>query len=1042
MDLSRRMLLRRSGQAAAGLGAVWFLDGLGGPVALAASPEVPGAREITVREATNASASVSPDGASVVFDLLNMLWIVPVAGGAASRLTEVVQEATEPDFSPDGRRIVFQSYQDGNFHLFLIGADGTGLTRLTEGAADHREPRFSPDGTRIAFAAESGGRYGIHVLTLETGEIVPWTRGEQEEAQPVWTPDGSAIAFTSSDDDTPQTIELVDAQGARRTLVTVDDGNVIAPTWSPDGKLGYVHRTATGTSLVVDGAVVSAEGEDVFPFSARWLSATEVLYTADGRIRRRVLGGQVRDIDLTAQVTVQPVSPRRSARDFESAGERPVKGIVRPVLSPDAQQVAFHALGDIWVLGQGGRPEAVVSDGNFNTDPAWSPDGRTLVFASDRHGTLNLWLHELDTGQERRLTDLAGDESAPAFSPDGTTVAFLSGNAVHTVDVRSGELRKVTGALNAPGRPNFSADGARIALAGFAPTTARYREGANLVLTVELATGEMHYTPAVPGKSLANRIDAGPVHAPDGRRMAFVVDGVLWVSTVDDLGRPNPDARRITEETADAPSWSGDWLLYLSNGKLRRVAPGGGPARSVPMLLTWRPEKPGGRKVVRAGALWDGSSRELRRDVDIVVQDDRIVSVSESSGALGPDGVDARDLTVLPGMIATHEHAWWQNNTIPRLWLSFGVTSVRSPGGHHYSAVEAKEAQESGRRTGPRQFCAGEIIDGSRVYYDSNRPVTGRAELHRELERVSELGHDLVKTYVRLPYSLQQEAIEAAHALGVPVTSHYLFGPVNLGADAVEHHGGTSRYGRRQKETHLGNAYDDVVEPLARSGMTFTPTLGLSGLGSVSMRPALYHYAGWAMDDPRLRALLPPEMYEKFRKEVQEATGHRPEAALAFTTRQVATARRVLDGGGHVALGTDSPLVPHGIYYHLNAQYLVREGITPYEALRAATAGGARVLGMDDRLGTVEPGKLADLAFVRGDPLADIAKAADVQQVMLGGVLHTVEDLISDGPASTAPTAASGEVPVHTVRAEVPQEPGRARFWWHRKEYLPGQCCC
>ncbi|WP_415857611.1 hypothetical protein [Saccharopolyspora erythraea] len=101
------------------------------------------------------------------------------------------------------------------------------------------------------------------------------------------------------------------------------------------------------------------------------------------------------------------------------------------------------------------------------------------------------------------------------------------------------------------------------------------------------------------------------------------------------------------------------------------------------------------------------------------------------------------------------------------------------------------------------------------------------------------------------------------------------------------------------------------------------------------------------------------------------------------------------------------------------------------------------MLGASEHLGTVEAGKLADLAFVQGDPLADIANAANVRQVMLGGALHTVESLLSNGPASTAPAAAgSSTAPVHTFAAEVPQHLGQQRFWWHREGYVPGRCCC
>ncbi len=871
------------------------------------------------------------------------------------------------------------------------------------------------------------------MLDLATGEIADWTSGARQEAHPVWSPDGSMIAFTSGEDNAPQAIEAVDAAGTRRTLVEVSDGHLAGPAFAPDGSLSYVHLTVKETALVVGDRTVSQPGEDVFPFAPRWISRDELLYTADGRIRRRDLRtGAARDVPFTAEVSVRPVAERPSVRDFHATTPRPVKGLVGPALSPDGRQIACRALGDIWLLRPDREPERAIADGNFNGDPAWSPDGRTLVYASDRAGQLDLWLHDLATGEQRQLTNLDGDESAPAFSPDGTTVAFRSGDSVCTVAIETGEVRKVIGPLNAPGRPSFSADGTKLSLAGFMPATARYREGANHVLTVDIATGAASYTPPVPGKSLANRLDAGPVYSPDGRGMAFVVSGTVWVSDVDEEGRPTGTPRQISDETGDCPSWSGDsgTLLYLANGRLRLADVCSGAVRTMPTELSWRPSKPDGHRVIRAGALWDGQRRELRRDVEILVQGNRIAAVGR--GVAIPGGaevIDAGDLTVLPGMIATHEHLPWENSSrVPRLWLSFGITSVRSPGGGHYASVEAKEAQESGNRLGPRVFCAGELIDGSRVYYNSNRAITDPGELRRELERVGELGHDMVKTYVRMPYSMQREAIEQAHASGVPVSSHYLFGPAALGADAVEHHGGTSRYGHQQKETHLGNAYADVVDPVARSGMTFTPTLGLHPAAA----PALYHYAEWALDDPRLKALLPATMFEKFRARVEEAVGGNPESALAFNARQAATVRRMIDAGAHVGIGTDSPLVSHGIYYHLNMDSLARNGISAYDVLRAATVGGARLIGMSEHLGTVAPGKLADLVFVQGDPLEDVNAAAQVRQVMLNGVLHTVEDLI--GAPAVSPAAA----PVHAFR----NTPKQAGFWWHRDDYLTGHTCC
>ncbi|MDW6064684.1 hypothetical protein SAZ11_50675 [Streptomyces sp. FXJ1.4098] len=240
MELSRRSLIQQSGKVAVGAGALWLggpLAGLATETAAAQGKAAEGdTRQITVGQATNASAALSPDGRTIVMDLFNLLWTLPAQGGEATRLTDIDQEASEPDFSPDGRHLVYQSYADGNFHLWLARADGSEARRLTEGDIDHHEPRFSPDGKRIAYAAETDGHYAIHVLDLDTGESKRWTSGTDatvQEAQPFWRPDGKAIVFTSGKGDAPQSVVQVDADGKRNTLVTVTEGRVAGPSLSP-----------------------------------------------------------------------------------------------------------------------------------------------------------------------------------------------------------------------------------------------------------------------------------------------------------------------------------------------------------------------------------------------------------------------------------------------------------------------------------------------------------------------------------------------------------------------------------------------------------------------------------------------------------------------------------------------------------------------------------------------------------------------------------------------------------------------------------------
>ncbi|MGH3369825.1 MAG: DPP IV N-terminal domain-containing protein, partial [Nocardioidaceae bacterium] len=363
-----------------------------------------------------------PDGSRLAFDLVTAIWVLDARGGTATRLTDDLQDATRPRWSPDGEHLVFQSYRDGNFHLWTIAADGSGLRRLTQGRYDHREPHFTPDGQAIVFSSDRGGNgsYGIHRLEVATGNITAITDTAVEEAEPVVSSDGRRIAFTV---DTASIDEVDLTTGRRTTRVPVQTGStVFGPSYQPGGTtLAYVRLTGPRSDLVVGDQAVTS-GRDVFAVPPSWGPAGELLFTADGLVNR--LGSGV--VPFTAAVPVTSRRPRPSSPDIESTGRRPVLGIAGPTVSPDGRQLAFRALNALWVADLDGRsaPRKVVADGYFNSDPDFSPDGRSLLYASDRAGTADLWLHDLGTGTDRRLSELPGAQTAPRFSPDGRRVAY------------------------------------------------------------------------------------------------------------------------------------------------------------------------------------------------------------------------------------------------------------------------------------------------------------------------------------------------------------------------------------------------------------------------------------------------------------------------------------------------------------------------------------------------------------------------------------------------------------------------------------------
>jgi Tol biopolymer transport system component len=508
---------------------------LGALVAIAgtgAAPAAPGGGRqvsVTVHEGTNFAVAASPDRRRIVIDMQNALWSLPFGGGRARKLTNNLTPATQPDFSPDGRTIFFQGYVGNNFHIRSIRPDGAGLRRLTSGPYDDREPRVSPDGRQVAFSSDRGGSYDIWLLDLAGGGITRLTTTPSQESQPAWSPDGRMLAFVVDN----TRVDARDASGAVRAMFAAPAGtSVAAPSWAPDGvRIAYSvsHLTAGPLAPSTSAGLPNPERsrlfvspqpvsgvEDVFSLRPRWLSDDELLYGADGKIRRRSLArGSASTVRFSASFSFRRPRYAHRPRSFRSTARQPVRGIADPVLSPDGRRVTFRALDDLWVMRIGGAPHRITHDGFSEFRPMWSPDGRQIAYSSDRAGIEQVWIHDLASGRDRRVTRGGAAKLVGAWSRDGGRIAYMDSvgatSGVWTVDVRSGQTTQVHAPLFLPGRPTWSADGRTIALAALVPFSRRFREGLNQILSFDLAGGADRYTDPIPFKSLSDRFTSGPV---------------------------------------------------------------------------------------------------------------------------------------------------------------------------------------------------------------------------------------------------------------------------------------------------------------------------------------------------------------------------------------------------------------------------------------------------------------------------------------------------------------------------------------------------
>jgi Tol biopolymer transport system component len=951
---------------------------------------------VTVDEGTSMAVSVSPDGKMLAMDLQGSIWVLPATGGPAKRITDLFNDARQPVWSPDGNTIAFFAYRDGGYDLWAVSADGSHQRQLTWGAFDDREPAFSHDGTRIAFSSDRGNPLGsdlnIFVLDLRSGEIRQLTRNPADDTMPSWSSDDRQIAFVSSRDG-GQGVWAVDAAGGPERRLVSTRVRIDAAAWGPGGEVVAHGVDGTKGWLEVNGRPLTGD-EHVFPFRPSFLSRREFFYTADGKIRKRDPDGNVQTIPFTAALEVTPVSGTyaRKKRDFTSQAPRKALGIVRPMLSPDGKTIAFAALGDIYVMPVGGAPKNLTHDAAYDTDPAWSPDGNWLVYSSDKAGgLLQLWLRDMRTGAERQLTHLATQPISPTFSPDGKRVAYLDvdgmwrRSGVAVVDVASGAVTPIHASIFAPGAPGWSPDGKRVVVAMVSPYSTKYREGTNQILSMSSSgpagdSDDKWYAP-VPNLSIDSRGWNGPVWSPDGTRMALIYEGLLTVVPVSAAGEPQGPPRRLTSEIAYAPSWAGDsrHILYQSNDKLRLLDIESGETRTVPLDLTYRVNVPKSHFVVHVGKLVDGISKTARSDMDIAIDGNRITSVSPH--VKGRAAIEAPNLTAMPGLIDFHSHRQSDSGEQQgREFLAYGVTTVRSPGGLPYEAVEDREASDAGVRVSPRIFDTGHLMEWQRVYYKMGVAISSNAQLAMELERARILGFDMLKSYVRMPDLQQRHIVDFAHAMGVPASSHEVYPAAFDGIDSVEHTEGTSRRGYSPKMT-LGRSYGDVSAILGAAHMTMTPTLFPSMRLLLQDEPEM-------RNDPRL-ALDPPWL----RAQVQNAATQ-PAIDISGTGKLVMDVYRA---GGRIVAGTDQP---EPMYLHSELAAYVRFGMTPYEALRAATAIPADFLGLD--AGVIAPGKLADIVLVEADPLENIANAHLVKRVIANGRLFSIDDLLS-GKAKDAP---------------------------------------
>lgn len=400
---------------------------------------------------------ISPDGKTIAFSYLGDIWTVEAIGGVARPVTMHEAHDVNPVFSPDGKHLAFSSNRFGQYDVFVVPAVGGKPKRLTFDHSPDMVTGWTPDGKGVVFSSPRSTAYPNNtecfVVPAEGGAERKLNLFDAKEAY--FAPAGNAVAFVrgpgtwyrrgyrgSSNDD----IWISGADGTNPRRVTTFDGQDSYPMFNPDArKLFYV--TEEGSKPGCANVVCRQLASDFTPTGP----TKRITAHDDDTVRRARLSANGEwivyelgaDLWVASTKTVSP--PRRLAievnADDKSNTERTVtftRDATEYALSPDELHAVLVIHGQLFLtkLPNGGKSTRLTEHEFADSNPAWSPDGKKILFASDRHGTTDLYLLEGDDAEHpeltkahkfktKRLTNTGSEEINPTFSPKGDRIAFV-----------------------------------------------------------------------------------------------------------------------------------------------------------------------------------------------------------------------------------------------------------------------------------------------------------------------------------------------------------------------------------------------------------------------------------------------------------------------------------------------------------------------------------------------------------------------------------------------------------------------------------------
>ncbi|OGC77094.1 MAG: hypothetical protein A2Z27_01645 [candidate division Zixibacteria bacterium RBG_16_50_21] len=1005
--------------------------------------------EFDATEGTWMTVDVSPDGEEIIFDLLGDIYKMGVTGGDATLLSSGLPYEVQPRFSPDGKMILFTSDRGGGDNIWMMSADGSGRMQITK--EDYRllnNPCWHPSGkylvARKHFTSErsmgAGEMWMYKVPDGGVGVGLTKRKNDQQDAnEPVfssggrflyWSEDmtpGQYFEYNKDPNSTIYVIRRLDLETNEIRNIIELNGGACRPQISPDGKTMAFVRRVRGKSVLALFNLETGQvrhlwnnlDEDqqetwalfgVYPGFSWMPDGKGIVIWAKGKIWRvDVASGTPTQIPFRAHVKQVVAKALRFPQQIGLSSFR-VKVIRWPQVTPAGHDVVFQALGYLYrkSIASGTPTRITRQTDHYEFAPALSPSGKEVIFVTwndTSGGTVRI--AGLDGYRDRILVSQPGHYISAHFSPDENWVVFQRGTGdayrgqlweedpgIYIVDTKGKTPPKF---LTREGEnPRFSLDGKRIYLFS--------REGEKAALVSVNLLGSDRRVHAVFQRAVDFSL------SPDESWLAFEELWQTYVVPFPHVNTPlevgpemtNLPVKKLSLDGGTYLSWPSDsksvnWSLgprFFSADLTALYAKDTSQTtkeskdsseiyepKSVNLGWEEKADIPKTDLYFVGAKILPMNDSSIIPDGIVHVKGNRIAEVGPRDKIVVPNSakvIDVTGKTLMPGLIDIHAHTGSSDQSVysQQNWaflanLSFGVTTTHDPSNNSQMIFASSELQKQGALLGPRIFSTGTILYGAEGNFKT--VINKYEDALKAIKRTTAWGAFTVKSYSQPRREQRQMVIKAGNELAVMVvpeggsTLNYMMTMLLDGHTTLEH------------PFPVAPLYDPELRLASRFGTGYTPTLivGYGGLwgenywyqhDNVWENQRLIRFVPRWVIDPRSirRTMAPDSEYHHF--------------ALA------GTAAEILHRGGNVELGAHGQL--QGLGAHWELWMLQQGGMTNHEALRCATWMGARCIGLDKELGSIQPGMLADILVIDGDPLAEIRQSENVLYAMINGRLY------------------------------------------------------